>query len=110
MELIGRKDPVSVGRLYEFRCQSVGARPAPHITWWRGSIQLRENVTSRVSTKILGLNRARIKIVIVPSPPASVPDFERKIVIVVIVWELGLLPISLGGAEASNFGKTSLAE
>ena len=47
---------------------------------------------------------------IVPSPPASVPDFERKIVIVVIVWELGLLPISLGGAEASNFGKTSLAE
>ena len=57
MELIGRKDPVSVGRLYEFRCQSVGARPAPHITWWRGSIQLRENVTSRVSTKILGLDR-----------------------------------------------------
>ena len=49
VELIGRKDPVSVGRLYEFRCQSVGARPPPHITWWRGSIQLRENVTSRVS-------------------------------------------------------------
>ena len=52
MELIGRKDPVSVGRLYEFRCQSVGARPPPHITWWRGSIQLRENVTSKVSTKL----------------------------------------------------------
>ena len=49
VELIGRKDPVSVGRLYEFRCQSVGARPPPHVTWWRGSIQLRENVTSRVS-------------------------------------------------------------
>jgi len=52
VELIGRKDPVSVGRLYEFRCQSVGARPPPHITWWRGSIQLRENVTSKVSTKL----------------------------------------------------------
>ena len=52
MELIGRKDPVSVGRLYEFRCQSVGARPPPHITWWRGSIQLRENVTSKVSSKL----------------------------------------------------------
>ena len=49
VQLIGRKDPVSVGRLYEFRCQSVGARPPPHVTWWRGSIQLRENVTSRVS-------------------------------------------------------------
>ena len=52
VELIGRKDPVSVGRLYEFRCQSVGARPPPHITWWRGSIQLRENVTSKVSFRI----------------------------------------------------------
>ena len=53
VELIGRKDPVSVGRLYEFRCQSVGARPPPHVTWWRGSIQLRENVTSRVSKIIV---------------------------------------------------------
>jgi hypothetical protein len=52
VELIGRKDPVSVGRLYEFRCQSVGARPPPVITWWRGSIQLRENVTDRVILKV----------------------------------------------------------
>ena len=47
--MIGRKDPVSAGRTYEFRCQAVGARPPPQITWWRGSAQLRDNVTNRVS-------------------------------------------------------------
>ncbi len=46
--MIGRKDPVSAGRVYEFRCQAVGARPPPVITWWRGSAQLRENVTNKV--------------------------------------------------------------
>ena len=48
VQLLGRKEPVSAGRSYEFRCQSVGARPPPTITWWRGSIQLRENITNRV--------------------------------------------------------------
>ena len=49
VKMIGRKDPVSAGRTYEFRCQAVGARPPPQITWWRGSAQLRDNVTNRVS-------------------------------------------------------------
>jgi len=49
--MIGRKDPVSAGRVYEFRCQAVGARPPPVITWWRGSTQLRENVTNRVRAR-----------------------------------------------------------
>ena len=53
VQLLGRKEPVSAGRSYEFRCQSVGARPPPIITWWRGSIQLRENITNRVSSTIL---------------------------------------------------------
>ena len=51
VQLLGRKEPVSAGRSYEFRCQSVGARPPPVITWWRGSIQLRENITNRVLNK-----------------------------------------------------------
>ena len=74
MELIGRKDPVSVGRLYEFRCQSVGARPPPHVTWWRGSIQLRENVTSRVSSFILRIFQIHHKICILAqtSPDGNV--------------------------------------
>ena len=46
--MIGRKDPVSAGRVYEFRCQAVGARPPPEISWWRGSTQIRENVTNKV--------------------------------------------------------------
>ena len=53
VRLLGRKEPVSAGRSYEFRCQSVGARPAPIITWWRGSIQLRENITNRVGFTII---------------------------------------------------------
>ena len=48
VKMIGRKDPVSAGRTYEFRCQAVGARPPPTVTWWRGSAQLRDNVTNRV--------------------------------------------------------------
>eukprot|EP00095_Tigriopus_kingsejongensis_P001267 maker-scaffold149_size310270-snap-gene-0.11 protein:Tk01267 transcript:maker-scaffold149_size310270-snap-gene-0.11-mRNA-1 annotation:"PREDICTED: uncharacterized protein LOC663132" len=51
VEMIGRKDPVSAGRVYEFRCQAVGARPPPEITWWRGSTQLRENVTNRITSR-----------------------------------------------------------
>jgi len=50
--MIGRKDPVSAGRVYEFRCQAAGARPPPIITWWRGSTQLRENVTNRVRESV----------------------------------------------------------
>ena len=48
VQLLDGKDPVSAGRPYEFRCQSVGSRPPPIITWWKGSVQLRDNVTSRV--------------------------------------------------------------
>ena len=48
VQLLGQKEPVSAGRPVEFRCQSVGARPPPTITWWRGSIQLKENITNRV--------------------------------------------------------------
>ena len=49
MKLLGHKEPVSAGRAYEFKCQSVGARPPPAITWWKGSIQLKDNITNRVS-------------------------------------------------------------
>ncbi len=50
--MIGRRDPVSAGRVYEFKCQAVGARPAPAISWWRGSTQLRENVTNNVRSVV----------------------------------------------------------
>ena len=56
--MIGRKDPVSAGRTYEFRCQAVGARPPPQITWWRGSAQLRDNVTNRVRFSLLSRTQA----------------------------------------------------
>ena len=62
VQLLGRKEPVSAGRSYEFRCQSVGARPPPIITWWRGSIQLRENITNRVGFAILFFFTSRNKL------------------------------------------------
>nr|XP_040583876.1 nephrin-like [Lepeophtheirus salmonis] len=49
VKLIGRREPVSAKRSYEFRCQSIGARPPPIISWWKGSSQLRENITIRTS-------------------------------------------------------------
>ena len=51
VHLLGHKEPVSAGRAYEFKCQSVGARPPPEITWWKGSIQLKDNITNRVSDR-----------------------------------------------------------
>ena len=40
MEILNKKEPLSAGKRYEVKCQSVGARPPPSITWWLGGKQV----------------------------------------------------------------------
>ena len=38
--ILNKKDPVSSGKEIDVRCQTVGARPPPTITWWLGGKQV----------------------------------------------------------------------
>ncbi|XP_039283525.1 uncharacterized protein LOC120351216, partial [Nilaparvata lugens] len=49
VRLLGENKPVSAGQRQEVRCESVGARPVPHLVWWKGS-QLLPNSTQETST------------------------------------------------------------
>ena len=40
MTIINKKDPVSAGKEVDVRCQTVGARPPPTITWWLAGKQV----------------------------------------------------------------------
>ncbi|RZF47504.1 hypothetical protein LSTR_LSTR007431, partial [Laodelphax striatellus] len=48
VRLLGVNKPVSAGHSQEVRCESVGGRPAPLITWWKGS-QMLANFTQETS-------------------------------------------------------------
>ena len=45
LRLLGVRDSLSAGQPHEVRCEAVGARPAPTITWWRGETQLTHGVS-----------------------------------------------------------------
>ena len=38
--ILNKKDPVSAGKEVDVRCQTVGARPPPTITWWLAGKQV----------------------------------------------------------------------
>lgn len=38
--ILNKKDPVSAGKEVDVRCQTVGARPIPTITWWLAGKQV----------------------------------------------------------------------
>ena len=43
--ILNKKDPVSAGKEVDVRCQTVGARPPPTITWWLAGKQVLEGNT-----------------------------------------------------------------
>lgn len=50
VKMQGENKALSAGSSYDLICEVVGSRPAPVITWWKGSILMR-NSTDVVSLK-----------------------------------------------------------
>ena len=46
MTILNKKEPVSAGKEVDVRCQTVGARPPPTITWWLAGKQVMNKMTN----------------------------------------------------------------
>lgn len=41
VEILGKDQILSAGKMYDVRCQSIGSKPAAVLTWWKSSKQLK---------------------------------------------------------------------
>ncbi|KAK9874038.1 hypothetical protein WA026_002391 [Henosepilachna vigintioctopunctata] len=58
VKLIGENKPLSADNTYELSCEVVGSRPVPTITWWKGSVQMKNTrETVRLIESIVSLLR-----------------------------------------------------
>lgn len=42
MKLVNENRPLSADSTYELTCEVVGSKPPPTITWWKGSVQMKD--------------------------------------------------------------------
>ncbi|KAK6635754.1 hypothetical protein RUM44_001008 [Polyplax serrata] len=43
VKLLNENRPLSAETAYRIQCETIGARPEPIVTWWKGSVQLRNS-------------------------------------------------------------------
>ena len=43
VKLLGENRPLSAEAVYKIQCETIGAKPEPKVTWWKGSLQLRNS-------------------------------------------------------------------
>ncbi|XP_039281570.1 LOW QUALITY PROTEIN: hemicentin-2 [Nilaparvata lugens] len=72
VKILGENRPVSANHSQEVRCEVAGARPAPHIRWWKGSFLL-YNATQETSSDG---NRTTSTLHYIP----SMEDFGEKLI------------------------------
>lgn len=54
VRITSERKPLSANNPYELTCEVIGARPEPVITWWLGSVELKE--TREMVSTLFGHN------------------------------------------------------